>query len=117
MLFGLADGDGHELSAAKGSNEDTGDGLSTPQSSQTAQGISDYSRALVVQQEVEEGHFICTAKFELPLDAPKLLMLGIAEGVAAVATTRENAGMLPVLLFAALNLGDCTGLLHPRETV
>lgn len=91
-------------STGEGGYEGTGDGGSIPEISQTTKGITDYSLSLRVSDDVEESHFICSTRFELPLDAPKLLLLGIAENAAASVTTRENAGILSVTLLADIAL-------------
>lgn len=51
-----------------------------------------FSKSLDVISNFHQEELICLGDFRLPLGAPKLLMLGIAEAVAADVTTRESTG-------------------------
>ncbi|GMH40745.1 hypothetical protein BSKO_08649 [Bryopsis sp. KO-2023] len=72
---------------AEGSSEGKG------KDAEQVQGVEDFSGALGSDLKVMEDKLRCIANFELPLGAPKLLMLGIAEGVAATVNAREFIGI------------------------
>ncbi len=65
-------------------------GVPSTQTTPAKKGKADAAAALVAEDSVDESAYCCEGIVTLPLDCPKLLMLELAERVAATTMLRET---------------------------